>query len=128
MSLGVLTAGLLAGSALAQDITGTWRTQSGETDVRIARCGSAYCGTIVRASGNPRDTENPDPSLRSRPVVGIQMISNLTGSGPRYSGNLYNYKDGGTYRGTAELSGDNQLRVSGCVMVFCRSQTWTRLR
>jgi uncharacterized protein (DUF2147 family) len=120
----------LAGPALAQsgDPSGTWLSQSGETRVRIARCGGVYCGTIVAAS-HPKDANNPDPAKRDRSLVGVQMITDVKPSGDGFSGQLYNPQDGKTYTGKLKLVTPQSLELSGCVMggLFCRAQTWTRV-
>jgi uncharacterized protein (DUF2147 family) len=122
----VLTA---AGSAAAQgaDPTGTWLTASGDTKVRIARCGAAYCGTIVEST-HRTDVNNPDPAMRARPVVGLRLTSDMLPSGDGYSGTLYNPQDGRTYSGRLRIVGPASLELSGCVLggLICRSQTWKR--
>ena len=121
---------LLAGSAHAQasDPSGTYLSESGETRVRIARCGQAYCGTITSVQGDVKDANNPDPALRGRNLVGVQMISNITPSGEGFTGQLYNYKDGKTYSGKMSFQG-KAMQLSGCVFggLICRSQTWTKV-
>src|SRR3954451_21856951 len=37
----------LSGAQAQEPPTGTWPTEGGEIRVRIAKCASAYCGTIV---------------------------------------------------------------------------------
>ncbi len=126
-ALGLL---VLAGSAQAQtsDPSGTYLSESGETRVRIARCGQAYCGTIVSVQGDTKDSNNPDPGQRGRSLVGVQMISNITPSGEGFTGQLYNYKDGKTYSGKMSFQG-KAMQLSGCVLggLICRSQTWTKV-
>jgi len=121
---------LLAGPAhaQAQDPSGTYLSESGETRVRIAKCGQAYCGTIVSVQGDAKDMNNPDARLRGRSLVGVQMISNLKPSGEGFTGQLYNYKDGKTYTGKMTFAGKAML-LSGCVLggLICRSQTWSKL-
>lgn len=121
---------LLASPALAQnaDPSGTWLTQSGDTRVRIGRCGQAYCGTIV-ASTYQKDTNNQDPAKRDRPVVGLQMIWGLQPTGADYTGQLYNPQDGRTYTGKVKVTGPGVIQLSGCVLggLICKSQTWTRV-
>ena len=120
----------LPGAAMAADITGMWLSQTGETKVRMAPCGSSICGTVTWAKGDPKDSENPDAGKRDRPVKGIQMIwgAKPTGKANEYSGKLYNYKDGKTYDGKLALQSDNKMKLSGCVLggVICKGQTWTR--
>jgi uncharacterized protein (DUF2147 family) len=115
-------------AAQAGDPSGTWLSQSGETKVRIARCGAVWCGTIVWVAGPPKDLNNPDPGKRDRNLVGVQMISDIRPSGDGFSGILYNFQDGKTYSGKMNLKGANAMDLAGCVLngLICRSQTWTR--
>jgi uncharacterized protein (DUF2147 family) len=130
LSLAVVGLCLLAGAAQAQsqDPSGTYLSESGDTRVRIARCGSAYCGTIVAVQGEAKDVNNPDAGLKGRNLVGIQMISNIQPAGAGFSGQLYNYKDGKTYTGKMSFEG-KAMQLSGCVLggLICRSQTWTKV-
>ncbi|GJD90786.1 hypothetical protein BHAOGJBA_4329 [Methylobacterium hispanicum] len=125
---GLLALLLAAGSGhAAGDPAGIWLTETGESKVRLARCGGGYCGTLVSAAGKGLDTNNPDPALRTRSVVGVQIVNAPNASGDGYAGTLYNPKDGKTYSGTLKMTGPNTVVVSGCVMsVFCKSQTWKR--
>lgn len=128
LTLAALAAiGFAAAPAHAIEPTGTWLSESGQTQVQIARCGGAYCGTVLWVSDDTGDVNNPDPSLRSRSLIGLQMIYDMVPDGDRYRGKLYNYTNGKTYSGTLEVVDDNRLDLQGCVMgLFCRSQTWTR--
>jgi len=119
----------VSGMALAEDVSGTYLSQSGETRVRISPCGSAYCGVITWVSKPGNDVNNPDESKRSRPLVGLTMIYGMKSSGgDSYSGKLYDYTSGKTYTGKLK-SGGNDLELSGCVLggLICRSQTWKRV-
>jgi uncharacterized protein (DUF2147 family) len=120
----------ISAPAIAEDVTGTWLSQTGETRIRIAPCGGALCGTVVWQKTPSKDVNNPDPSKQNRPVVGIQMISGMKQSAPgEYAGQLYNFQDGKTYTGKLKIAGPGSLNLSGCVMagIICRSQTWTRV-
>ena len=126
----LLAAALLTGSAQAQkgtDPSGLWITETGASKVRIAPCGGGYCGTLASTSGPGVDTNNPDPGLRARKLVGVQIFSAGTASGDGYEGSLYNPQDGKTYSGTVTPKGPNSLEVAGCVLrVLCKRQTWRR--
>ena len=132
LALAALGLFLQTGAAPAQtqpkDPSGTYLSESGETRVRIAKCGQSYCGTIISVQGDAKDANNPDTSLRGRSLVGIQMISNIQPSGDGFTGQLYNYKDGKTYTGKMTFAGKS-MQLSGCVLggLICRSQTWAKL-
>lgn len=111
------------------DPSGTYLSESGDTRVRIAKCGAAYCGTIISVQGEAKDVNNPDPKLKGRNLVGVQMISNIQPSGDGFTGQLYNYKDGKTYSGKMSFAGGKAMQLSGCVLggLICRSQTWAKV-
>jgi uncharacterized protein (DUF2147 family) len=134
----VVLAGL-AGPAFAEDITGVWLNSSGDAHIRIAKCGGEHlCGTIIwlkqptdPATGRPvTDNKNPDAAKRSRPLLGIEVAIGFAPSRDepgKYVGSFYNAEDGGTYRGSMMPQNADNLRVEGCLLVFCQTQTWTRV-
>ena len=108
-------------------LAGEWVTADRSAVVRIAPCGRNMCGRIVRvlAQGVPSaDVHNPHRALRGRPLVGVAVLSNFNSAGS--GGRIYNPQNGRSYGGTIRLDPDGTLKVTGCVLVVCRSQTWTR--
>jgi uncharacterized protein (DUF2147 family) len=137
--LALVLAGLVpAGLARAADIAGVWLTNTGDAHIRIARCGTAMCGTIVwlredkDASGRPvTDEKNPDPAKRARPLVGVDVAVGFRPSPDnpeRYVGSFYNAEDGHMYSGSMVAPNADTLRVEGCLLVFCQTQMWTRVK
>jgi hypothetical protein len=65
------------GASVAEDITGRWLTESKDAYVDIKADGDIFTGTIVGAPGGEKserantDSNNPDESIRSRPLVGL---------------------------------------------------------
>lgn len=126
----------LSGPATASDeATGTWRMSNGKVTVRVTQCGSNLCGKVV-ALKKPRDDkgrirrdkENPNPALRSRPVVGLTILSNMKEvSNGYWKGTIYNPDDGNTYRSEMRLQNARTMRVDGCVSVFCKSMNFVRV-
>lgn len=115
-------------AAWASDLSGVWLTETGNSRVRVARCGAGYCGTILSAPGRALDDRNADPTLRGRSIVGVRMLEASEPRGEGYAGKLYNPGDGRTYSGSVRLVDQNSLKVSGCVLGFlCRDQTWKRV-
>ena len=134
ISLGLTVA---AGPARAADgATGTWRLSSGKVTVRVSPCGGGLCGRVVALrkprddKGRPRlDKENPNPALRSRPVIGLTILSNMRARGEgMWSGTIYNPDDGNTYSSSMQLLGPSTMKVNGCVVgVFCKSMKFIRV-
>lgn len=123
--------------AFAADPLGTWYTEDHDSQVRISKCGSGVCGALVwlktpnDANGRPRtDHENADASKRNRPLLGVEIVLGMkpSGTADEWDGKVYNAKDGKTYTGSFILTGPNTAQLKGCVMVFCKSQTWTRAK
>ena len=128
---------LFAAPAFAADPTGTWLTADGEAKVQIAVCGQAYCGRIVWLK-EPDDPQTRQPKLdklnknilnRSRPIVGLQIMSGMEASGANmWKGSLYNPEDGNTFSGSLAMQGADRMKLEGCVLaIFCRSEVWTRV-
>lgn len=127
--LGAALLGVAMPAAAADDVVGTWLTEGGRAQVRMAPCGTARCGTVIWTKAPRKDANNPTASLRDRDLVGVQLVSDAKPAGEGWAGSLYNPEDGRTYSGTMKLRGAS-LDVSGCVLggLICRTQTWTRAR
>ncbi len=136
-----IAAGLLigTGSAIAQPATapaiaGNWRTDDGKAVITVAPCragGATYCGRITRflvaePAGGALDSNNPNRELRTRPLLGGQVRSNLAMSGTAWSGRGYSPEEGRNFNVTATPLPAGRLRIRGCVAVFCRTVVWTR--
>jgi uncharacterized protein (DUF2147 family) len=115
---------------------GVWLTQAGDARVQVSRCGSNLCGKVVwlKEPIDPAthklqvDDKNRDPSLRNRPIVGLQLFIGMTPAGPNsWSGQIYNADDGQTYASTIAAVDANRLEVRGCVGPICGGETWTRV-
>lgn len=116
--------------------TGVWLTQAGDARVKVSKCGGGICGTIVGlkdpidpATGKPQvDDKNPNPALKKRPVIGLQLFSGMQPSGAnKWSGQIYNADDGSSYASSVSVAGPDSLRVEGCVGALCGGETWTRV-
>ena len=125
----------IAGAALAGP-EGTWLTEGGKSHVEIRLCGEELCGRIVwlrephNEDGSVKlDTNNKDEALRSRGILGLELLSGFAagGEGPWEGGRIYNPENGKTYRSNLRLKNADTLRVSGCVFIFCETQVWTRV-
>jgi uncharacterized protein (DUF2147 family) len=119
---------MLCGSAAAGEPTGTWITQTGDSKISIVPCGGGFCGNIVWLKEEKQDTNNPDPALRGRSLVGLRLFSDMQGSGNTYSGKLYNPRDGKTYSGKLKTVGADKLDLAGCVLagLVCKHEVWTK--
>jgi uncharacterized protein (DUF2147 family) len=109
--------------------TGEWLVADGTARIRIAPCNGALWGVIAWAQTPGTDQNNPDPALRSRPVVGMPILLNMKKVEPnRWDGEVYNAENGRTYTANISLVQDDVLRIEGCVFggLFCGGENWTR--
>ena len=75
------------------------------------------------------DKHNENESLKTRPIIGINIIDNfIQESDTEYDeGRIYNPEDGNDYDSDIEFKDMNTIKVSGCVLSFlCKTQIWTR--
>ncbi len=116
--------------AAPADAFGRWLTQSGRGHVDIAPCGESACGTIAWGTGGPSvDAKNPDPALRTRPLIGVRILEGFRKTSNGWvNGRLYDPETGNSYRGEILPQADGTLKVKGCIGPICRAQTWRRVR
>lgn len=110
--------------------TGIWsRTNAaGETKIQIEECEQQYCGTVAWMENPRNDTQNPDPELRDRPIVGIQIFNDMVKvSDTQWNGSLYNPENGKTYSGSLTVINNDTLKLQGCIIwPLCKTDVWTR--
>ncbi len=123
---------MFATSPAFADPIGDWRVADGTATVRIKHCGAALCGYIASTSTPAgRDDHNPDPRLRSRSVMGIEVLINMQKAGENvWAGSTYNAEDGQTYSAKISLQSEQALQIQGCVPGggACGSETWARVK
>lgn len=115
----------------AEDAFGTWRHPENGSHINVYKCGSGLCAKVVKVADPSRtDVNNPDPKLRSRPVVGIHLMNGAKKTdGNSWAGQLYNSQDGKTYSGSITVIDKSHLKLEGCVLggLICQGPVWTRV-
>ena len=116
----------LATPALADPVLGLYKTQPGDDGnyghVELYQCGSEICG-VIRAAFNGSGQEIESQNIGKRMIWGMAAEGNGAYSG----GKIWAPDRDKTYNSKMELSGRN-LEVSGCVLVICRAQSWTKVQ
>ncbi len=147
VSVLLLTFLLLVSLAFAADedkIVGLWNTSKNECKIEIFKNGTKYYGRIVwlkeplypaddgggMAGKAVVDRENPNPNLRSRTLIGLQLIEGFTYIGKNVweKGTIYNPDNGKVYKCKMTLSAPNRLDVRGFIGIPLLGATsiWTR--
>jgi len=115
---------ILAGTAMAEPLVGTWRTANDDNGnsglIQVKACGAALCGTLVKsfdAAGKQMESPN----------VGRKIIWDTVAAGDgEYRGMVYSPDRDAEYKSKLVLTGD-KLSVSGCRIGICREGgVWTR--
>ena len=133
LTISALAIGLFAAPAMAAPppILGKWKTDDATSIISFYKCGSAVCGKIDRflvpePAGGARDTKNPDKSKRDRKLLGLPIFWSLSPDGQSWSGKGYTPKEGRNFNADLTREGNN-LKVKGCVMVFCKTAVFTKI-
>ena len=125
-------------AAFAQDVVGKWKLEDGTAIVEVYKNGDVYNGKIVwlqkptEADGSPAvDNNNPDKALRSRKLIGLNMLSGLKKNGGEYTGGtIYDPGNGKTYNCSMKVEGD-VLKVRGSLDkkgLLGRTMDWFRVK
>lgn len=118
-------------------VLGKWLTQDKDAIVEIYKEKEYYYGKVVKLipekyeDGLPIiDENNPDKSLRKRPVLGINTIIKFDWSNDDkelINGKVYDPKTGKFYEGKVWEENGN-LKMRGYVGFLYQTETWTRIK
>lgn len=126
-------------AAFAQEVIGKWKLEDGSAIVEVYKSGNDFNGKIVwlqnptEADGTPaKDENNPDKALRSRQLIGLNMLSGLkeTGKNEYSGGKIYDPGNGKTYNCSMKVEGD-VLHVRGSLDkrgLLGRTMDWFRVK
>jgi uncharacterized protein (DUF2147 family) len=77
------------------------------------------------------DVHNPDPSKKSRPIIGLVFLSGFSRKGEARweNGTAYDPKSGNTYSCSLELDGPEKIKARGFIGISLigRTEVWTRV-
>jgi len=121
--LGVYT--LTSFAQNADKIVGVWWNEEKTTKIEVEKKDGKYIGTIVymipekyKNGEPPKDKENPEEALRSRSIVGLQILNDFVYNNEKEEwgdGKIYDPKSGKTYDCYGWLESDNLLKLKGYV-------------
>ena len=117
---------LLALTAAAEpspaSIEGRWVNPDHTVIIDIAPCANAICGTVAWATAKAQQ----DARKGTDHLIGSQLLTDMQPSGGTWEGHLFVPDEDLRARAKIQAQGSNQLKVSGCVMMICKSQVWAR--
>ena len=118
------------------DLFGYWLTPG--SIVLIEKCDKHLCAKIetifVEEGRDPKsilDDNNKNKSLRSRMIVGINVLSGflIKDSEQRVfkDGRIYDPRRGREFKANIHLKEDGKLKVEGCLAFICDDEEWLPL-
>ena len=115
---------------------GLWKAHDGAV-IRIKQCGRNLCGFVVRTnpaidvktgSKDYSDKYNMDAGKRHRSRIGIEVLISMKRTDhSKWSGQLYNDRNGRTYRGDLLELSSSEIEIEGCWLFFCGGERLTRV-
>lgn len=113
-------------------ILGQWLSEKKDSKFLIYKQNSKYFGKVIWGTGTEtKDVKNPDPALRARDLIGLEILRDFEFDGEKIweDGTIYDPREGKTYSCKITLTNQNVLSVRGYVGIslFGRSETWTRI-
>lgn len=142
----VVTLIFLAAPAFAggpDDLLGLWKTAGDRSRIELYRCGENICGKVAwlresrftRSEDGPVgevkiDRRNPDPALRKRLILGLQVIEALTYAGDNKweKGICYDPESGKSYKCKMRLVAPDRLDLRGYIGFSFIGRTYTLTR
>ena len=127
-ALAALLASVPLAASAAASIEGRWINPKGNVVVRVAPCGDAYCGTVIKASAHAQESARNGGTPH---LIGTQILTGMRPDGDGgFRGRVFDPKRNIHAPATITLDGDNALTVKGCAiggMLLCKEQRWTRV-
>jgi uncharacterized protein (DUF2147 family) len=127
-------------SAFAQNkdaVVGQWVNATGEAHVEIYKRNNKYFGKLAwlknpkdERGQNKTDSKNPNVSLRSKPLLGLEILREFIFDGEKWTdGKIYDPKSGKTYSCNLTLNDDGNLNIRGYIglSIIGRSEVWKKL-
>ena len=117
-------------------MAGIWITADGESLVEIRMQDGLPSGFVAGSLNDPEnqgppefDEKNPDPALRGRPMLGMQIMHSFRPSGRNdWKGRVYDPSSGKTYKCKLRFVDANTLKIRGYIGIplLGKTQVWTR--
>lgn len=139
----LLLAGKSFGQTTGNEIIGTWWNQEKDGQIEIYKLGNTYAGKLVwmknqndPSTGNLLlDKKNPDEKLRSKPLLGSNLMYGFIFNKEDQewsNGKIYDGRKGKTYKCRIQTNGDQKLKVTGYIgaswMGLGETSIWTKIK
>jgi uncharacterized protein (DUF2147 family) len=138
----IVLVALAFGAEEQRGVFGVWLTEGRDSKLEIYPCGDKACAkviwmkhpTYVNSKDGPigtdkMDRQNPDPALRNRPILGLQVMEGLTlESEWWHKGSCYDPQSGKHYQCKMHLESPTELKLRGFIGVSLIGRSYTLTR
>ncbi len=113
-------------------VYGKWVSPMEDAVISLEPCGERLCGRVVEQEFAPsvkHDVQNPDPTQRARPIIGLRILNGLKMNGrDRWKGGVfYDPRTGKSYIPKIKLLSSDRVKISGCIGPgLCKGYVWRR--
>jgi len=112
------------------EIIGLYWSPKKDAKIEIYQKGNKYFGRSVWVATQRKDTKNPNESLRTREVLGIELLTGFSYEDGAYTnGKIYDPESGKTYDCKMSMEA-NKLKVRGYIGIslFGRTEYFERIK
>lgn len=137
-ALAIIVSSKSQASVGPDDVLGTWLNSTEKGHIQIFKQGNAYYGKLVwlkepnDEAGKPKtDKNNPDASLKAKPILGLQILKGFQFDKDEWNGGkIYDPQNGKEYKCYMKMKDANTLLVRGYIGIAMvgRTETWTRIK
>lgn len=125
------------------DVLGAWKAEGTNSKLVLFRCGEKICGKIISPKGPEDidsrhgsvgkaevDSKNPDPALRNRPIIGMEIMKGFTAKGDNQweNGICYNPESGKSYKCKMHMVSPERLELRCYIWIPLFGRTFVLAR
>ena len=107
-------------ASVPEDVVGLWH--GNESILWIERVGTTLEAVIIAI-------RNPDPKLRARYIMGLNVLADYRFDQSRWQGKIYDPRSGNNYSSTMKVNRNGELQIRGYIgtALFGRTETYRPL-
>ncbi len=127
-----------AGARAELSAFGFWLNEEQGWVIETVPCGNKVCGYLVgfRKTRSDdyaaKDSQNPDPKKRDRPLCGLMLLGGFTPSketsGKWEDGWVYDPDNGAIYTGEGQMTDADTIKMRGYILIPLFGRTMTLIR
>ena len=130
----ILLAATVGAAAQTADPVGEWLVKDGTARIKVVSCPTSpnqpplLWGVIWAETKPGTDSQNPDPAMRNRPMLGVPILVGMKQTeANKWEGKIYDPTRGSLWSAKLSVSRNDMLEVRGCFGFICDGEDWRRV-